>query len=188
MGDRVAVLNGGVLQQVDKPSVLYRQPANMFVAGFVGSPAMNLFESTISIGDAGVTVATGDQQVELPLSFVDDCPALRGYDGLPLVCGIRPDDVYDAALAPDFSQRVTANVQLLEELGSEIVAHLDIGVQRVDSGGPSDDADDDEDLGSAFLGRFAQQSEARVGQRMEIAIDVSALHFFDRASGEVIRA
>ncbi len=187
MGDRVAVLNGGVLQQVDKPSVLYRQPENMFVAGFVGSPAMNLFESVISIGDAAITVEMADQTVELPLSFLDDCPALRAHEGKRLVCGIRPDDVYDAALAPEGGQRISANVQLLEELGSEIVAHLDIGVQRVESGGPTTDADDSEDLGSAFLGRFAQQSEARVGQRIEIAIDVSALHFFDMATGSVIR-
>ena len=188
MGDRVAVLNGGVLQQVDKPSVLYRQPENMFVAGFVGSPAMNLFESVISIGDAAITVEMADQTVEMPLSFLDDCPALRAHEGKRLVCGIRPDDVYDAALAPEGGQRISANVQLLEELGSEIVAHLDIGVQRVESGGPTTDADDSEDLGSAFLGRFAQQSEARVGQRIEIAIDVSALHFFDMATGSVIRA
>ncbi|MCY4518076.1 MAG: sn-glycerol-3-phosphate ABC transporter ATP-binding protein UgpC [Acidimicrobiaceae bacterium] len=187
MGDRVAVLNGGVLQQVDKPSVLYRQPENMFVAGFVGSPAMNLFESVISIGDAAITVEMADQTVEMPLSFLDDCPALRAHEGRRLVCGIRPDDVYDAALAPEGGQRISANVQLLEELGSEIVAHLDIGVQRVESGGPTTDADDSEDLGSAFLGRFAQQSEARVGQRIEIAIDVSALHFFDMATGSVIR-
>ena len=187
MGDRVAVLNGGVLQQVDKPSVLYRQPENMFVAGFVGSPAMNLFESAISIGDAAITVEMADQTVEMPLSFLDDCPALRAHEGRRLVCGIRPDDVYDAALAPEGGQRISAKVQLLEELGSEIVAHLDIGVQRVESGGPTTDADDSEDLGSAFLGRFAQQSEARVGQRIEIAIDVSAMHFFDVATGSVIR-
>ncbi|WP_420436339.1 ABC transporter ATP-binding protein [Candidatus Poriferisodalis sp.] len=187
MGDRVAVLNGGVLQQVDKPSVLYRRPENMFVAGFVGSPAMNLFESAISIGDAAITVEMADQAVEMPLSFLDDCPALRAHEGRRVVCGIRPDDVYDAALAPEGGQRISANVQLLEELGSEIVAHLDIGVQRVEAGGPKTDADDSEDLGSAFLGRFAQQSEARVGQRIEIAIDVSAMHFFDVATGSVIR-
>ncbi|MCY3607834.1 MAG: sn-glycerol-3-phosphate ABC transporter ATP-binding protein UgpC [Acidimicrobiaceae bacterium] len=187
MGDRVAVLNGGVLQQIDQPSVLYRQPANVFVAGFVGSPAMNLFESAVAIGGSGVSVEMGAQSVELPLSILDACPALRAHEGQRLVCGIRPDDVYDAALAPDYSQRVAADVQLLEELGSEIVAHLDIGVQRVETGGPTADADDSEGLGSAFLGRFAQQSEARVGQRMEVAIDVSAMHFFDKATGNVIR-
>ncbi|WP_419943994.1 ABC transporter ATP-binding protein [Candidatus Poriferisodalis sp.] len=187
MGDRVAVLNGGALQQVDKPSLLYRRPANVFVAGFVGSPAMNLFESAVSVGGSGVNVEMGTQSVELPLSILDECPALRAHEGKRLVCGIRPDDVYDAALAPDYSQRIAADVQLLEELGSEIVAHLDIGVQRVETGGPTTDVDDSEGLGSAFLGRFAQQSGARVGQRIEIAIDVSAMHFFDMAAGSVIR-
>ena len=188
MGDRVAVLNGGVLQQVDKPSVLYRQPANVFVAGFVGSPAMNLFESTVSIGASGVSVEMGAQSVELPLSILDEYPALRAHEGQRLVCGIRPEDVYDAALAPDDSQRIAAEVQLLEELGSEIVAHLDIGVQRVETGGLTTDADDSEGLRSAFLGRFAQQSGARAGQRMEVAVDVSAMHFFDKATGKVIRS
>ena len=187
MGDRVAVLNGGVLQQVDKPSVLYRRPANVFVAGFVGSPAMNLFESAVAIRDDVIEVEMGEQRVELPASILDECPALRAYEGKRLVCGIRPDDVYDAALAPAYSQRIAADVQLLEELGSEIVAHLDIGVQRIETGGPTTDADDSEGLGSAFLGRFAQQSDARVGQRMEAAIDVSAMHFFDTVTGDVIR-
>jgi len=187
MGDRVAVLNGGVLQQVDKPSVLYRRPANVFVAGFVGSPAMNLFESAVAIGGDVIEVEMGEQRVELPASILDECPALRAYEGKRLVCGIRPDDVYDAALAPDYSQRIAADVQLLEELGSEIVAHLDVGVQRIETGGPTTDADDSEGLGSAFLGRFAQQSDARAGQRMEVAIDVSAMHFFDMVTGNVIR-
>ena len=187
MGDRVAVLNGGVLQQVDKPSVLYRRPANVFVAGFVGSPAMNFFESAIAMRGDVIEVEMGSQRVQLPLSILDESPALRAHEGKRLMCGIRPDDVYDAALAPDYSQRIAAEVQLLEELGSEIVAHLDIGVQRIETGGPTTDADDSEDLGSAFLGRFAQQSDARVGQRIEVAIDVSALHFFDRVTGIVIR-
>lgn len=187
MGDRVAVLNGGVLQQVDKPSVLYRRPANVFVAGFVGSPAMNLFESAVAMRGDVIEVEMGEQRVELPASILDECPALRAYEGKRLVCGIRPDDVYDAALAPAYSQRIAADVQLLEELGAEIVAHLDIGVQRIETGGPTTGADDSEDLGRAFLGRFAQQSDARVGQRMEAAIDVSAMHFFDRATGNVIR-
>ena len=187
MGDRVAVLNGGVLQQVDKPSVLYRRPANVFVAGFVGSPAMNLFESAVAIGGDVIEVEMGEQSVELPLAILDERPALRAYEGKRLVCGIRPDDVYDAALAPDYSQCIAADVQLLEELGSEIVAHLDIGVQRIETGGPTTDADDSEGLGSAFLGRFAQQSDARVGQRIEVAIDVSAMHFFDTVTGDVIR-
>ena len=91
-----------------------------------------------------------------------------------------------AALAPDLGSRLHANVRLLEELGSEIVAHLDIGVRRIEAAGPADDAADEAPLDEAFLGRFAQQSDARIGRRMEVAIDVAALHFFNRSTGEVI--
>ncbi|MCY3645116.1 MAG: sn-glycerol-3-phosphate ABC transporter ATP-binding protein UgpC [Acidimicrobiaceae bacterium] len=185
MGDRVAVLKGGVLQQADKPSVLYSEPANLFVAGFIGSPAMNLFESSIQVEEQSIRVRVGQQSVDLPLEYLDQFPALRSYDGERLVCGIRPDDVYDAALNPGLVQRLQGDVALLEKLGSEIVAHLDVGVRRFESAG----ADETEDeLGTGFIGRFRPQSEARAGDRMEVALDVSAMHFFDLATGEAIRS
>ncbi len=187
MGDRVAVLKGGVLQQADEPSVLYREPSNLFVAGFIGSPAMNLFESSISIGDESISVELGQQSIELPLSYLDERPALRAYDRAPLACGIRPDDVYDAALAPPFEQRVHGQVVILEELGSEIVAHLDVGVTRIDSA-DSASADTEDDFDTGFIGRFAQQSTVGVGDRIEVALDVGAIHFFDPATGKAIRS
>ncbi len=186
MGDRVAVLKGGVLQQADQPSVLYREPSNLFVAGFIGSPAMNLFESSISIGDESISVDLGRQSIELPLAYLDERPALRAYDGAPLACGIRPDDVYDAALDPPFEQRVNGQVVILEELGSEIIAHLDVGVTRIDSA-EQGSADTEDDFDTGFIGRFAQQSTARVGDRIEVALDIGAIHFFDPATGKAIR-
>ena len=186
MGDRVAVLKGGVLQQADEPSVLYREPSNLFVAGFIGSPAMNLFESSISIGDDSISVELGQQSIELPLAYLDGCPALRSYDRAPLACGIRPDDVYDAALSPPFEQRVHGQVAILEELGSEIIAHLDVGVTRIDAA-ESGSADTEDDFDTGFIGRFAQQSTVSVGDRIEVALDVGAIHFFDPATGKAIR-
>ncbi len=189
MGDRVVVLKGGVLQQADKPSVLYRYPSNMFVAGFIGSPAMNIFESTISIGSQAVTVEVGSQSVELPLTVLDQQPALRGYDGARLACGIRPEDVHDGTIAGGLDQRISGEAIMLEELGSEIVAHLEVGVKRIDSSGTAlgsaDDEGDDYDTG--FIGRFSQQSTVLVGQRIDVALDVAAIHFFDLSTGEAIR-
>ncbi len=189
MGDRVVVLKGGVLQQADKPSELYRYPSNMFVAGFIGSPAMNMFESTVSIGSQAVTVQVGQQTVELPLGVLDRLPALRGYDGARLACGIRPENVHDGATAAGLDQRISGEVILLEELGSEIVAHLEVGVKRIDSSGSAlgraDDDGDDYDTG--FIGRFSQQSSVRATDRIDVALDVSAMHFFDLDTGEAIR-
>ncbi len=189
MGDRVVVLKGGVLQQADKPSVLYRNPANLFVAGFIGSPAMNMFESTISIGTQAITVEVGQQTVEMPLAMLDRMPALRGYDGARLACGIRPENVQDGSIADGVDQRISGEVIMLEELGSEIVAHLEVGVRRIDSSGAAlgsaDDEGDDYDTG--FIGRFSQQSTASAGQRIDVALDVSAMHFFDLSTGEAIR-
>ena len=188
MGDRVVVLKGGVLQQADKPSVLYRHPSNMFVAGFIGSPAMNIFESTISIGSHAVTVEVGRQTVEMPLAALDRLPALRGYDGARLACGIRPEDVHDAAIAGGFDQRISGEVVILEELGSEIVAHLEVGVGRIESSdtalGSADSEGSSYDTG--FIGRFSQQSAVHVGQHIDVALDVLAMHFFDLSTGEAI--
>lgn len=189
MGDRVVVLKGGVLQQADKPSELYRYPSNMFVAGFIGSPAMNMFESTVSIGSQAVTVQVGQQTVELPLGVLDRLPALRGYDGARLACGIRPENVHDGATAAGLDQRISGEVILLEELGSEIVAHLEVGVKRIDSSGSAlGSADDDGDeYDTGFIGRFSQQSSVRATDRIDVALDVSAMHFFDLDTGEAIR-
>ena len=188
MGDRVVVLRGGVLQQADKPSVLYRNPSNLFVAGFIGSPAMNLFESAIGIGNRAVTLEFGQQQLELPLGLLDSKPALRGYDGARLVCGIRPENVHDAATATEVDQRVSGEVTILEELGAETVTHLNVGVKRIDSSGAAagHPGGDEDNFATGFIGRFSQQSTARVGDRIEVSLDTSAIHFFDRSTGEAI--
>jgi len=189
MGDRVVVLKNGRLQQADKPSVLYNNPSNLFVAGFIGSPAMNLIEAAVSIGDEGVDIDFGAQSVRLPLSFLDERPALRGFDGARLACGIRPDDVHDAAVSSEFDQRISGQVEIIEDLGSEIVVHLDVGTVPVDSGDPDLEAVTDADAsgGSGIVGRFSPQSRVQVGETVEACLDVAAMHFFDPASGAAIR-
>src|SRR5205085_11339660 len=98
MGDKVAVLRLGVLQQVDPPQEMYRHPTNLFVAGFIGSPAMNLVEATIEDGDGSLSVRFGSRSLKLDAATLASRPILKSYEGKPVVLGIRPEDMEDAAL------------------------------------------------------------------------------------------
>jgi multiple sugar transport system ATP-binding protein len=181
MGDRVAVLKDGVLQQVDTPQHLYDHPVNVFVAAFIGSPSMNLFEAEVHAANGVGTVTIGSHVVGLPAECFAKHPRLADYDGRRLIVGIRPEDYEDAALAPGVpeSQRVTSTITLVEALGSEIMAHFRIDAKTVDSGDP--DAIEDRagaDTANA-VGRFSPRSRARIGDTIEIAISTENLHFFD---------
>ena len=188
MGDRVAVLKDGYLQQVDTPQNLYDTPTNVFVAAFIGSPSMNLYDGTLTIvGDAG-SIRLGSQQVALGPEIFAKRPALRGYDGKHVVVGIRPEDLEDADIEPDApaDRRITANVKLVEALGSELVVHMTIDAQRVDSGDP-DAAQEHRSVSSAnAVARFSRHSHVAVGQNIEIVIAADNLHFFDAQSRQAI--
>jgi multiple sugar transport system ATP-binding protein len=181
MGDRVAVLKDGYLQQVDTPQNLYDRPNNVFVAAFIGSPSMNLYESTVSInGDHGM-LTLGSQTLTLDASVLAKRPALRNYDGRKVVLGIRPEDFEDAAFATDGGEgkSLTVPVTLLEALGSEIMVHFRLDAARVDSGDP--DAVEDAGGGNAAnaVGRFHPRSMVRMGQTAQIAVATENAHFFD---------
>ncbi len=138
MGDRVAVLKDGFLQQVDTPQKLYDKPDNVFVAAFIGSPSMNLYEATLDLsGDTGV-VHVGGQNLTIGSEVLDHRPALRGFDGQPIILGIRPEDFEDAAMVEHDTtgRQLTSNVRLIEALGSELMVHFDIDARTVDSGDP----------------------------------------------------
>jgi len=180
MGDRVVVLNGGVLQQVAPPEELYNRPANIFVAGFIGSPAMNLWEGTFTTSDDGRGVVTlGTQQLEVPAEIVA-AAGLVPRTNTRLAIGIRPDDIYDDV---DGSQpgSIDATVTLREALGSEVVCHLDVGVSRILIDDP--DIEDDVAPDVHFVGRFAPTSTASPGDERRVRFDVQKLHFFDADSG-----
>ncbi|MFN8121374.1 MAG: extracellular solute-binding protein [Thermoleophilia bacterium] len=133
MGDRVAVMRKGVLQQVAPPQVLYDEPANLFVAGFIGSPAMNLFAATITQDGDALYADLGDARLPVTGEVLARRPALREYAGREVVVGIRPEDLEDPAHARDpESPRLRGRVILREALGSEIVAHLATGLRDVD--------------------------------------------------------
>ena len=176
MGDRVAVLKDGYLQQVDTPQSLYDRPANVFVAAFIGSPSMNLYEAALS----GSSIRLGSHDLELPSAVLERRPALRRYDGGKIIVGIRPEDFEDAELADRRDNgTVTAPVRLTESLGSEIVVHFGFDAQRVDPGDP----DAVEEVGeTSSVARFDRRSRCRVGDRSEIAVAVENLHFFDPIS------
>jgi multiple sugar transport system ATP-binding protein len=191
MGNRVAVMHKGRLQQVDIPQVLYDRPVNTFVAGFIGSPAMNLLRSRLNEDGAALSVELGDAVVALPRSVFSRRPGLAGYAGREVIVGIRPEDIEDAALVPSangtsFSVRVT----LAEALGAEVIAHFPLAgdVEPVAVGAvpetPALEAVGD--AGPHLTARLSPRSAARSGQPLRIAIDVERLHFFDPESDAAI--
>ncbi|MDX8479689.1 ABC transporter ATP-binding protein [Mesorhizobium sp. VK24D] len=174
MGDRVAVLKGGVLQQVDTPKRLYESPVNAFVAGFIGSPSMNLFESTFT----GDELMCGAFAIRLQDAAFVRRPGLRSYAGRKVVFGIRPEDLYDSGLESGRKyQTIPAKVTSIEELGSEHIVHLNIDAVRVDSGDP--DAVQDFGMTSNAVAKFEPVSAVRSGSEIRLALDDTKLHFFD---------
>jgi multiple sugar transport system ATP-binding protein len=190
MGDRVAVLKDGYLQQVDTPQNLYDRPVNVFVGAFIGSPSMNLYEGKVDVsGDVG-TVTIGSHVLGLPREVFDKQPKLRDYDGKPIIVGIRPEDFEDAALAEHMSesQRVTAQVSLIEALGSEIMVHFRLDAPTVDSGDP-DAVEEKEGLEVAnAVGRFNPRSKVRMRETVDIAVSTENMHFFDATTRQAIWA
>ncbi|RWL79779.1 MAG: ABC transporter ATP-binding protein [Mesorhizobium sp.] len=174
MGDRVAVLKGGVLQQVDTPKRLYESPVNAFVAGFIGSPSMNLFEGTLT----GDELTAGTFAIQLRDAAFARRPGLRSYAGRKIVFGIRPEHLYDSSLESGRKyQTLPAKVTSIEELGSEHIVHLNIDAVRVDSGDP--DAVRDFGLASNAVAKFEPESTVRSGSEIRLALDDTKLHFFD---------
>jgi multiple sugar transport system ATP-binding protein len=180
MGDRVAVIKDGYLQQVDSPQNLYDRPGNVFVAAFIGSPSMNLYEGQLELNGEGGVVKLGSQSLALAPESLAARPALRNYDGKKIVIGIRPEDFEDASLASNVREGATlkSDVQLIEALGSEIMVHFSLDAPTVDSGDP--DAVEDASVTANTVGRFHPRSRVRIGDTAEIAVSTENMHFFDR--------
>jgi multiple sugar transport system ATP-binding protein len=192
MGDRVAVMRKGELQQVDAPQVLYDYPVNLFVGGFIGSPAMNLLEATLERDGDGLVAVLGAQRLALDRQLVAQRPALNRYEGREIVVGIRPEDLEDAALAdgapPD--RRLRGRVVLREALGAELMVHVTVDARPavtdevrelaadVGAGVPQSDHPE-----ATVVGRFSARSGVSEGADVEAAVDTSVLHFFDPQTG-----
>jgi multiple sugar transport system ATP-binding protein len=192
MGDRIAVMRKGELQQVGRPQDLYDRPVNLFVGGFIGSPAMNMFEGTLVRSDGDLAVEVGEQRLELGDEMLAARPGLKAYEARTVVVGIRPEHVEDAALAPDAppDRRLRGTVELTEALGSEIVAHVSIDARpaltedvRELAQDIGEDLEEEAEATSTLVGRVSARSGLSEGEAAELAVDTSALHFFDLATG-----
>jgi multiple sugar transport system ATP-binding protein len=171
MGDRIAVMRGGTLQQVDAPEQVYRWPVNRFVAGFIGSPAMNMVNARLTRADGGLIVSFGGHSLVIGDEVLAARPALRDYEGGEVVLGIRPEDLEDAAFAPEATKRtLTVVCTLREALGSEVLVHF----------APVDDAS------TTFIARVDQLTSARISEPLQLVVDTSRLHFFEPVSGLAI--
>jgi multiple sugar transport system ATP-binding protein len=196
MGDRVAVIRKGELQQVDPPQVLYDHPINLFVAGFIGSPAMNMVEATLR-RDGALHAEFGSHRIRLDDQVLADRPALKDYVGRQVVIGIRPEDLADADLEPDAAedQRIRAVVDLREALGSTVMVHFPIDAPMVVtedtkelagetvSFGHSDLRDAPGKETSTFVAQLDPRTQAAERSPIELVVDTSRMHFFDVDSG-----
>jgi multiple sugar transport system ATP-binding protein len=195
MGDRVAVMRKGELQQAAEPQELYDHPVNLFVAGFIGSPAMNMLEATLQRHDGTLKVVTGSQEIQLGPETLSQRPALQGYEGRQIVLGIRPEDLEDFQLAGDTAHGGTlqGKVTLREALGAEIMVHFSVDAPPAFTADVKELAEDvgDADRAEAqaqksttvLVGRFGARSGVRPGEQVDVAVDTRQLHFFDVDTG-----
>src|SRR5215218_5196974 len=195
MGDRVAVLRKGELQQTADPQTVFDRPDNLFVATFIGSPAMNLVEAELGRHDGALVAKVGGQEFEIPASVAEERPTLRSYEGRTVALGIRPEHVEDAALVRDGGPRLRGRVILTEALGSENLAHVEVDARPVVTDEVLEIAADTDAAVVAELeiearedrvqivGRFDASSRAGAGDEVELALRPERLHFFDPDTG-----
>jgi multiple sugar transport system ATP-binding protein len=195
MGDKVAVMNRGVLQQVDSPQQMYDHPANLFVAGFIGSPAMNMVEAVLARGDGGCFAELAGLRLRVPDETLAARPALAGCVGKPIVLGIRPEDMEDPQFLP--TQAADAQIRVMvdhrEAMGAEVYAHFTVDAPRVitddtrdlaaDTG---DELHDHESAHTTFIARLHPRTSAVRGQSITLQVDTRSLHFFDPATSQAI--
>ncbi len=197
MGDRVAVLKLGVLQQIDSPQALYRRPANLFVGGFIGSPAMNMVEAKVIRSDGSLAVEFGGNRLTVDPEAAAKRPALAAYDGRSVILGVRPEDMEDAALGPGSpdDRRMKTIVDLREDMGSEVLVHFSLDAPPVLTEDTKELAADRgqvvEELEqlverAPWIARFDADTGAVERDQVEVLVDTRSLHFFDPETGASI--
>ncbi len=187
LGSRVAVLQHGLLQQIAPPQELYQRPVNLFVAGFIGSPPMNLIDARLERGPDGpasTQVVFGGHRLGIPPQVMAARPALERHLGRDIVFGIRPEHLSDAALRrdTDVASVIELPVRLREELGAEVHIHCGIG-----SAAHHSEAAQDVTSLATLVARMDAPTKLAEGERARVHVDTSELHFFDPATGEAIR-
>jgi multiple sugar transport system ATP-binding protein len=197
LGDRVAVLRDGLLQQVATPQELYDRPVNLFVAEFIGSPSMNLVGADVVRQNGGVAVTFGDHLLTVDESVLERRSALANFHGRRVILGIRPEDIEDASVEPDVpsDRRLRSVVDIREDLGSEVLVHFGVGAPPVRGedvkaavGAEAIEATAAlaREKGNLFVARVDRESRAREGEPIELAVNTRRLHFFDIDSGKGI--
>ena len=164
MGTRICVLNEGIIQQVDTPQMLYTNPANIFVAGFIGSPAMNFFDGTLIAEGEALTVDAGAISIKIDPAHA---AAFRSHAGKEVILGIRPEDIHDSRYQPAGISpwELEANVDVVEQMGNEVVVYLN-------------------EKGASFISRMDPRCDAEVGDRLNIAVNIDNIHLFDPSTRE----
>jgi multiple sugar transport system ATP-binding protein len=167
MGTRICVMSAGELQQIDTPQNLYQHPSNVFVATFVGSPSMNIFDAKLSEVDGKLYIETGNYRIATPPARKD---LYKPYVGQKVIVGIRPENIHDPAFPPANIQpsQVEANVDVVEQMGNEKIVYL-------------------EDGGKTFIARMDPRTAASVGQRIGVIIDVTNIHLFDAQTEKALQ-
>jgi len=183
MGDRVAVMRSGLLQQVDHPQHLYDHPDNLFVAAFIGSPAMNLYEATMTEDAGGIKV--GSQELALPVVCRDSHPGLARYANKKIVVGLRPEHL-PAATDGSTGPHLVGNVDLVEALGSELMVHFTIDAHRVRAEGATSDDEDATAKSGEGVARVEPGTRVKVGDKLTFAVNTAGLQFFDSDTQKAI--
>jgi multiple sugar transport system ATP-binding protein len=167
MGSRIAVMKDGILQQVDTPQRLYDDPDNVFVAGFIGSPAMNFFDATLVSEDDKLFVDSGVFRIQIP---EDKVATYKAHAGQQVIFGIRPEDIHDPNFRPASitEARFEAEVDVTELMGNEVLVYFNVG-------------------GKAFVGRVDPRTTAKIGETMPVVLNMENIHVFNRETQRAIR-
>jgi multiple sugar transport system ATP-binding protein len=195
LGHRVAVIKKGALQQIAPPQELYDHPVNLFVAGFIGSPAMNFLQGPLQRdASGGYSVVLGPETIKVPASVLSARPALAGHVGKEVIVGIRPEDIEDASMSSNAEGRtLTGTAELVEPLGSDLMVHL--STQAPPAQGADDIAELAKDAGKStsptidemlVIARFNPRSHVKIGDKTVMALDTERLHFFEPSTGDAI--
>jgi len=188
MGDRIAVMRDGTLQQVDRPERVYQRPANRFVAGFIGSPAMNMVSGRLSRANGNLTVRFGENSFPIEDEVIAERPSLRAHEGKDVILGIRPEDFEDAAFVADAppERTIATVVSLREALGSEVLVHFPLAAPAARTADADELVEPLGDVSSTLIARVDPQTAAREGEPLRLVVNTRRLHFFEPESGAAI--
>ena len=197
LGDKVAVMRDGVLQQHDIPQALYDRPVNLFVAEFIGSPAMNVVGADLERSNGSLYASFGEHRLRLDDDVLARRPQLKRFEGKRVILGLRPEDLEDAALVGEAApeRRISAVVDIREDMGSEVFVHFGSGGPPVRGkdiaaavGEEAIQATEEQvkEKGSLFVARVGRGSRAREGEKLELLVSPNRLHFFDPDTGHGI--